>query len=207
VYQLPEAQRDRFLMKVTVDYPGDGEELAILYRLGTSRPSARPVLDPASLIALQQAAHDVFVHHAVAEYVVRLVLSTRQPQRFGAPDVAPHLAYGASPRATLGLTAAARALALIRGRDYVLPDDVRDLAVDVIAHRLVLSFEAVADGITAEALTQRLVEAVPPPRITAVTGGPGLGAAGNGPPQAPPPQAQPQAAPPQAAPPGRKAAA
>jgi MoxR-like ATPase len=183
VYQLPEAQRDRFLMKVTVDYPSDGEELAILYRLGTARPSATAVLDPATLLGLQRAAVDVFVHHAVAEYVVRLVLSTRQPERFGAPDVAPHLAYGASPRATLGLTAAARALALIRGRDYVLPDDVRDLAVDVIAHRLVLGFEAVADGITAEALTHRLVEAVPPPRITSVTAGPGIGAVASGPPK------------------------
>jgi MoxR-like ATPase len=183
VYQLPEAQRDRFLMKVTVDYPSDGEELAILYRLGTGRPGARAVLDPVTLIGLQRAATDVFVHHAVAEYVVRLVLATRQPQRFGAPDVAPHLAYGASPRATLGLTAAARALALLRGRDYVLPDDVRDLAVDVIAHRLVLGFEAVADGITAEALTHRLVEAVTPPRITAVTGGPGIGAVASGPPK------------------------
>ena len=175
VYQLPEAQRDRFLMKIVVDYPSDGEELAILYRLGTGRPTAKPVLDPQTLLDLQQQARDVFVHHAIAEYVVRLVLATRQPQRFGAPDVAPNLAYGASPRATLGLTAAARALALIRGREYVLPEDVHELAVDVLSHRLVLSFEAVADGVTAEQLTRRLLEVVPPPRITAVTSGPGLG--------------------------------
>src|SRR5688572_22322186 len=162
VYQLPEAQRDRFLMKIVVDYPSDGEELAILYRLGTGRPTAKPVLDPQTLLDLQQQARDVFVHHAIAEYVVRLVLATRQPQRFGAPDVAPNLAYGASPRATLGLTAAARALALIRGREYVLPEDVHELAVDVLSHRLVLSFEAVADGVTAEQLTRRLLEVVPP---------------------------------------------
>jgi MoxR-like ATPase len=176
VYQLPEAQRDRFLMKVVVDYPSDGEELAILYRLGVSRPTARAVLDPARLLGLQAMAREVFVHHAIAEYVVRLVLATRQPARFGAPEVEPHLAYGASPRATLGLTAAARALALIRGREYVLPTDVRELAVDVIAHRLVLSFEAVADGVNAESLVHRLLDVLPPPRLTTAAEGPGLGA-------------------------------
>jgi MoxR-like ATPase len=165
VYQLPEAQRDRFLMKVTVDYPSDADELAILYRMSTDRPRARPVLDAARLRALQERAATVFVHHALAEYVVRLILATRDPARFGLADVAPLLAYGASPRATLGLVAAARAQALLRGRDYVLPDDVRELAPDVISHRLVLSFDAVADGVPAEEVVHRLVEAVPPPRI------------------------------------------
>ncbi|MFY1690639.1 AAA family ATPase [Plantactinospora sp. WMMB782] len=165
VYQLPEAQRDRFLLKILVDYPSDADELAILYRMSAERPTARAVLDPQRLRALQDRAARVFVHHALAEYVVRLILATRDPARFGVPEVAPLLAYGASPRATLGLVAAARAQALLRGRDYVLPDDVRDLASDVIAHRLVLSFDAVADGVPAEAVVRRLVEAVPPPRI------------------------------------------
>ncbi|WP_239140436.1 AAA family ATPase [Plantactinospora endophytica] len=165
VYQLPEAQRDRFLLKVIVDYPTDEEELGILYRMGTSRPEPRPVLDPARLRALQERARGVFVHHAVAEYVVRLVVATRHPDRFGAGNLSARLAYGASPRATLGLVAAARALALLRGREYVLPDDVTELAVDVLAHRLVLSFDAVADGITAESVVRRLVGAVPPPQI------------------------------------------
>ncbi|MDG4785497.1 AAA family ATPase [Micromonospora sp. WMMD1102] len=165
VYQLPEAQRDRFLLKILVDYPSDADELAILYRMSAERPTPRPVLDPQRLRALQDRASRVFVHHALAEYVVRLILATRDPARFGVPEVAPLLAYGASPRATLGLVAAARAQALLRGRDYVLPDDVRDLASDVIAHRLVLSFDAVADGVPAEAVVRRLVEAVPPPRI------------------------------------------
>ena len=132
VYQLPEAQRDRFLMKVTVGYPTDADELAILYRMSTDRPSARRVLDPQRLLALQARAERVFVHHALAEYVVRLILATRDPARFGLPEIAPLLAYGASPRATLGLVAAARAHALLRGRDYVLPEDVRELAVDVL---------------------------------------------------------------------------
>jgi MoxR-like ATPase len=165
VYHLPEAQRDRFLMRVVVDYPTDDEELGILYRMGSSRPVPRTVLDPARLRGLQERARDVFVHHALAEFVVRLVLATRHPERFGAADLAPTLAYGASPRATLGLVAAARGLALLRGRDYVLPVDITDLAVDVLAHRLVLSFDAVADGIEAESLVRRLLEVVPPPQI------------------------------------------
>ncbi len=165
VYQLPEAQRDRFLMKVVVDYPSDADELAILYRMSTERPTASTVLDPIRLRELQRRATDVFVHHALAEYVVRLILATRDPQRFGLPDIAPLLAYGASPRATLGLVAAARAQALIYGRDYVLPEDIRDLAVDVLAHRLVLTFDAVADGISGEDVVRRVIEAVPPPRL------------------------------------------
>ncbi len=179
VYQLPEAQRDRFLMKVVVGYPRDDEELGILYRMGTGRPVARPVLDTARLSALQAMARQVFVHHALAEYVVRLVLATRDPARFGLPDVATQLAYGASPRATLGLVAAGRALALLRGRDYVLPADVQELAVDVLSHRLVLSFDAIADGVAAEALVERLVAAVPLPRIAPAqeAQGPGLGVA------------------------------
>ncbi|MER7166248.1 AAA family ATPase [Micromonospora sp. NPDC000207] len=165
VYQLPEAQRDRFLMRIVVDYPGDADELAILYRMSSDRPRPRQVLDPLRLRDLQRRAGRVFVHHALAEYVVRLVLATRDPARFGVPEIAPMLAYGASPRATLGLVAAARAQALLRGREYVLPEDVRELAVDVLAHRLVLSFDAVADGVAAESVVRRLLEVVPPPRI------------------------------------------
>jgi MoxR-like ATPase len=179
VYQLPEAQRDRFLMRVVVGYPTDQDELGILYRMGQGRPHARPVLDTAKLIALQARANQVFVHHALAEYVVRLVLATREPARFGVPDVAGQLAYGASPRATLGLVAAGRALALLRGRDYVLPNDILDIAPDVLAHRLVLSFDAVADGVAPETLVHRILETVPLPTIAPAQEqqGPGLGVA------------------------------
>ena len=165
VYHLPEAQRDRFLMKVVVGYPTDDEELGILYRMSGERPDARQVLDPDRMRALQKLTRKVFVHHALAEYVVRIVLATREPDRFGVSEITNQLAYGASPRATLGLVAAARALALLRGRDYVLPADITELAVEVIAHRMVLSFDAVADGISAESVVERLVEAVPPPKI------------------------------------------
>ncbi|MEU4697866.1 AAA family ATPase [Nonomuraea dietziae] len=165
VYHLPEAQRDRFLMKIDVGYPSESEELAIVYRMSVDPPVPQPVLDPARIVALQRRAEEVFVHHAIAEYAVRLVLTTREPARYGLQDVERSLAFGASPRATLGLLAAARALALLRGRDYVLPDDVRDLAHDVMAHRLVLSFDALAEGVTSRRIVDRLVETVPLPVV------------------------------------------
>jgi MoxR-like ATPase len=165
VYALPEAQRDRFLLKVDVGYPSGAEELAILHRMSVRPPTAGQVLTPERLLALQDAADGVFVHHAVAEYVVRLVLATRDPAAAGVPEVAGALEFGASPRATLGLAAAARALALLRGRGYVLPEDVRDVAGDVVAHRLVLGYDAVADGVDPRWVVDRVLAAVPPPRI------------------------------------------
>ncbi|TWE28892.1 MoxR-like ATPase [Prauserella muralis] len=165
VYALPEAQRDRFLMKVFVDYPTESDELGILYRMGVRPPVARRVLDPQLILRLQEQARDVYVHHALAEYVVRLVLATRRPEQAGLPELVPLVAFGASPRATLGLVAAARALALLRGRDYVLPGDIQELAVDVLAHRLVLSFDALADGVRAEDVVRRVVTTVPVPQV------------------------------------------
>jgi MoxR-like ATPase len=165
VYHLPEAQRDRFLLKVDVGYPTESEELAILYRMSVDPPAPQAILNPADLLELQRAAERVFVHHAVAEYVVRLVYATREPERFGVPDVKGMLAFGASPRATLGLVAGARALALLRGREYVLPDDVRDLAADVMAHRLVLSFDGLAEGISPRDIIARVLAAVPEPQV------------------------------------------
>jgi MoxR-like ATPase len=161
VYALPEAQRDRFLLKVDVGYPSGSEELAILHRMGVRPPTAEPVLTPERLIALQQAADGVFVHHAVAEYVVRLVLATREP----GPELAGALEFGASPRATLGIAAAARGLALLRGREYVLPEDVQAVAAEVLAHRLVLTYDAVADGVDPRWVVDRTLAAVPPPRV------------------------------------------
>ncbi|PZG02175.1 AAA family ATPase [Nonomuraea aridisoli] len=165
VYHLPEAQRDRFLMKIDVDYPSESEELAIVYRMSVDPPQPQSILDPAQVVMLQRRAEEVFVHHAVAEYAVRLVYATREPERHGVPDVRRLLAFGASPRATLGLLAAGRALALMRGRGYVLPEDVRDLAHDVMAHRLVLSFDALADGIMPRQVVDRVLNAVPLPVI------------------------------------------
>jgi MoxR-like ATPase len=165
VYHLPEAQRDRFLMKIDVGHPSAGEELAILYRMSVDPPVARELLEPERLVALQRLADQVFVHHAIAEYAVRLVVATRDPAAYGVPDVSGLVALGASPRATLGLVASARGLALLRGRMYVLPDDVRDVADDVIAHRLVLSFDALADGVPPAFVVERILQAVPTPRV------------------------------------------
>jgi MoxR-like ATPase len=165
VYPLPEAQRDRFLLKVLVPYPTPTEELEIINRMGVNPPSARVVLDPEELPMLQQAADRVFVNQGIAEYAVRLVLTTRDPGEFGLTDLVSVIDYGASPRASLGLIAATRALALLRGRDYAVPEDLMDVARDVLRHRLVLSFEAVADGVDVEDVITRILEAVAPPRV------------------------------------------
>ncbi|OYO14998.1 AAA family ATPase [Enemella evansiae] len=163
VYPLPEAQRDRFLLKVDVPYPRGNEEFEILRRMSVSPPEARPVLDPSLVLRLQQQASEVFVHNLVAEYIVRLVLATRSPAEFNMPDLTSVIQIGCSPRATLGLVAASRALALIHGRDYVLPTDVQAVAKDVMSHRLVLGFDAVADNIQPTQVIDRILAMVPPP--------------------------------------------
>jgi MoxR-like ATPase len=163
VYPLPEAQRDRFLLKIDVPLPRAHEEAEILSRMSVDPPEPTPVLDAERVVALQRAADEVYVHPLVADYVVRLVMATRQPAEYGLPDLDGVLAVGASPRGTLGLLAAARAMALVRGRDHVLPEDIQSLAVDVLAHRLVLSFDAVADGVQARTVVEKVVGAVPPP--------------------------------------------
>jgi MoxR-like ATPase len=165
VYPLPEAQRDRFLMKIVVPLPSDIEERHILQRMGVHPPQANEILSAEEILQLQELATEVFVHDAVADYAVRLVTMTRDPGRHGLHDIAANIALGASPRATLGLVAAARALALLRGREYVVPADVRDLAVDVIAHRLLLTFDAVADGVDPRHIIEKLVQAVAPPHV------------------------------------------
>ncbi len=165
VYALPEAQRDRFLMKVDVAYPGSEDELAILQRMSVAPPTSRELLSIDQVLALQRAADQVFVHHAVAQYVVALVMATREPARYGVGEIAGHVEFGVSPRATLGLVASARALALIRGRDFVLPHDVSDLAADVISHRLVLTFDALADGVNPRQIVEHLLSVVPAPKI------------------------------------------
>ncbi len=163
VYPLPEAQRDRFLLKVDVPYPAGNEEFEILRRMSVDPPTSEPVLNPQLILQLQRQAEEIFVHNLVAEYIVRLVLATRTPAEFNLPDLTPVIQIGCSPRATLGLVAAARALALIHGRDYVLPTDVQSVAKDVMAHRLVLGFDAVADNIAPAQVIERIVAMVPPP--------------------------------------------
>jgi MoxR-like ATPase len=170
VYQLPEAQRDRFLLKVDVPYPTDVEEFTILQRMSVDPPRAQRTLTLEQVSALQGAADRVFVHHAVAQYAVGLVMATREPHRFGLGHLDGLVDFGVSPRATLGLVAAGRALALLRGRDYVLPGDVADIAADVLSHRLVLSFEAVADGVDPKTVVASVLGAVPQPRVAPTQG-------------------------------------
>ena len=161
VYQLPEAQRDRFLMKIIVDYPTPTEEVEIVNRMGVSPPVAHQVIDPERLLALQAAADAVYVDRAVVDYAVHLVLATRTPADYGLDIIEPYLTYGASPRASLGLVAGGRALALLRGRTYVLPQDVFDVAPDVLRHRLVPSYEALAESISVDQILAKVLSTVP----------------------------------------------
>ncbi|MDG4788487.1 MoxR family ATPase [Micromonospora sp. WMMD1102] len=184
VYPLPEAQRDRFLMKIIVGYPTDAEEREIVYRMGVSAPEPSSIFTPLELVGLQQKADQVFVHNALVDYAVRLVLATRAPAEHGMPDVAQLIQYGASPRASLGIVRATRALALMRGRDYALPQDVQDIAPDILRHRLVLSYDALADNIPADHVVDRVMSTIPLPSVaprqnasSAPPPGPGLGPA------------------------------
>ncbi|MEU7871664.1 MoxR family ATPase [Dactylosporangium sp. NPDC049140] len=165
VYPLPEAQRDRFLMKIQVGYPTDAEEREIVYRVSVKTPEPQAVLTTEELMALQDKADDVFVHNALVDYAVRLVVATRAPAEHGLGDMAHLIQYGASPRASLGIVRACRALALLRGRDYALPQDVQDIAPDILRHRLVLSYDALADDIPADDVVRRVLAAVPPPTV------------------------------------------
>ncbi len=165
VYALPEAQRDRFLMHVVVTHPSYAEETEIAGRMSVHPPEARQALTPDQLLALQAAVDDVFVHHAVRDYAVRLVMATRDPAAAGRPELAQQLALGASPRGTLGLLAAGRALAVLRGRRFLVPQDIADVAPEILRHRLVLSYDALADGIVVDDLLQQLLATVAPPRV------------------------------------------
>ena len=168
VYPLPEAQRDRFLFKINVDYPSPEEEREIIYRMGVTPPEPKQILDTGELLRLQDVAANNFVHHALVDYVVRVVTATRRPELFGMPDVKAWIAFGASPRASLGIIAAARALALVRGRDYVIPQDVVDVIPDVLRHRLVLTYDALADDVKAETVIARILQTVGLPQVNAV---------------------------------------
>jgi len=162
-YPLPEAQVDRFMFKVVVDYPSEEEEFVIVQRVTGPGEAVAAVADTAQLAALQQSCRAVYVDPALVQYAVKLVAATREPARAGLKDMARHLSYGASPRATISLVEGARALALLRGRSYALPEDLSDLAPDVLRHRLVLSYEAMAEGLDADALIARLMARIAAP--------------------------------------------
>jgi MoxR-like ATPase len=158
-YPLPEAQVDRFMFKLVVDYPDTRDEVAVVERSLDGGARAREVLSPALLAQHQRAAAAVYVDRRVMEYAVALVTATREPMEEGWVE------FGASPRGSINLVHAGRALALLRGRDYVLPVDVRDLSRDVLRHRIVLTYEALAAGVDADKVLDRVLETVPMPRI------------------------------------------
>jgi MoxR-like ATPase len=162
-YPLPEAQVDRFMMKVLVDYPTDEEEVVIVERVTGPAVTVNAVATTDQLAALQALCREVYVDPSLVHYAVKLVSATRTPDKHGLKDTARLITYGASPRATIGLVEGARALALLRGRSYALPEDMVDLVPDVLRHRLVLSYEALSEGLTSDALVERIMKTVPAP--------------------------------------------
>ena len=162
-YPLPEAQVDRFMMKVLVGYPTDEEEFVIVQRVTGAATAAESVATMEQLQALQRECRNGYVDPSLVQYAVRLVSATRDPARHGLPELAKYLSYGASPRASIGLIEAGRALGFLRGRPYVLPQDLTDIAPDVLRHRLVLSYEALADGQTPDGIVRRLLQHLPAP--------------------------------------------
>jgi len=159
-YPLPEAQIDRFLFKVLVDYPTLGEEASVVGRSLRPSENLQVRLSMPELERFQQAATEIFVDRDVVGYAVQLVDATRHPERYGLPDLAELIQYGASPRGAIGMVQAAQALALLRGRRHALVDDVRDLAPDVLRHRLVLSYDALSDGVSADDILGRVLGAL-----------------------------------------------
>ncbi len=162
-YQLPEAQVDRFMLKVLIDYPSEEEEFVIAQRALAPPEQVAAVASTEQLAALQRECRKVYVDPALIQYAVRLVAATRAPGQHGLPDLAGHIACGASPRATIALAEGAQALAMLRARAYVLPEDMLDLAPDVLRHRISLSYEALAEGLDADALIQRVMHHLPAP--------------------------------------------
>jgi len=165
-YPLPEAQVDRFMLKILIDYPEHDEELTIVQRQLVAPPDLREALALDDLRALQAAVGGVYVDPALVSYAVALAAATRDPAKAGLADLADYVSYGASPRGPISVTQAARALALMRGRDYATTEDVHALAKDALRHRLVLSYQALAEGVSPDAILDRVLAAVPVPEVS-----------------------------------------
>jgi MoxR-like ATPase len=167
-YPLPEAQIDRFMLKVVVGYPGPDDELTVVERSLAGLAEVRSILELADLAALREATRQVYVDPALSRYAIQVAIGTRDPESVGLGELKPHVAFGASPRGPIALVTAARALALIRGRDYAVPQDLRDLASDALHHRIVLSYEALAADMSAETIVQAVLDVVPVPELDLV---------------------------------------
>jgi MoxR-like ATPase len=164
-YALPEAQVDRFMLKVLIGYPSTTEEFVIVERMTGMLQAVQKVLTTQQLLGLQQEADKVYVDPALIEYAVRMVTATRKPNEVGLKDLERYIMFGASPRASINLILAGRALAFVRGRAYALPQDVRDMALDVIRHRLVLSYEALSDNVAADDLLNKILDRIAMPEV------------------------------------------
>ena len=164
-YPLPEAQVDRFMLKVVVGYPTSTEEFVIVERMIGAVQAVQKVLTTEQLLQLQQSSDNVYVDPALIEYAIRIVTGTRAPKEAGLKELQPYITFGASPRASINLIRAARALAFVRGRAYALPQDVLDMVLDVLRHRLVLSYEALSDNVTADDLLRKILERTPVPTV------------------------------------------
>jgi MoxR-like ATPase len=162
-YPLPEAQVDRFMMKILVGYPTVEEEFVIVERVTGPATEVASVATPAQLALLQRECRQQYVDPNLIQYAVKLVAATRNPGAYGLSDLARYVTFGASPRATINLIEGAKALAFLRGRSYALPEDVTDLVPDVLRHRLVLSYEALSDGLTADQIVSRIMQVIPVP--------------------------------------------
>ncbi|MEK6224817.1 MAG: MoxR family ATPase [Chloroflexota bacterium] len=162
-YALPEAQVDRFMLKVLVGYPSEMDEFVVVERVTGRMSPVVPVMTTERLMQLQREVDDVFVDPTLMEYVVRLASATRNPAEYGIGDVAKYITYGASPRASINLVLAGRALAYLRGRRYVTGQDIQDLTLDVLRHRIVLSFEALSEDVTADDVVKRVLARIPVP--------------------------------------------
>ena len=162
-YPLPEAQVDRFMMKVLVDYPSEEEELVIAQRVTGEPQTLSSIASMSQLAELQQECRKVYVDPSLMQYAVKLVSATRRPVRYDLAGIAKYLSFGASPRATIGLVEGARALAFMRGRNYALPEDMTGIVADVLRHRLVLSYEALAEGMDADAIVTQVMKKIPVP--------------------------------------------
>jgi MoxR-like ATPase len=164
-YPLPEAQLDRFMLKVLVEYPTPTEEFVIVERMTNPLEPPMKVIDTTRLLELQRSADQVYADPALIEYAVRVVGATRSPAAVGLQNLSGYIMFGASPRASINMILAAKALAFVRGRNYALPQDVRDLALDVLRHRIVLSYEALADNVSADTLLRHVLASVPLPEV------------------------------------------
>jgi len=162
-YPLPEAQVDRFMMKVLVGYPSEEEEFVIVSRVTGLMQAVGRVASTEQLVALQARCHQLFVDPSLIQFAVKVVKATRNPEAAGLGDMGRFITYGASPRATINMIEAGRALAFLRGRDYVLPEDVLDVTPDVLRHRLVLSYEAISESMSPDQIVGKILKAVPAP--------------------------------------------